>query len=265
MNPAPARTALVTGASRGIGRHIALGLAEAGLDVAISATDTDRLEATRTELEARAPGVGVVVVPADVTDAAQVGAAVAAAEERLGGIDLLVNNAGRIDSEVPLWEADPEEWWDVMAVNVRGPFLLARAVLPGMLARGGGRIIDVNSGSGTRDSRVASAYTASKTALFRIGGALHRAGHEQGIRAFEMAPGVVATDMTAGMALHEGRTEWTEPGDVVALVLALARGEGDHLSGGYVRVGLDDPQHLAKTRTRRTLGLVDEPVDGTFV
>lgn len=258
-HPAPARTALITGASRGIGQHLARGFAAAGMDVALVATNSARLEQTKAELAANVPGASVVTIAADVTDAAAVHRAVAQAEAELGGIDLLVNNAGRIDAEVMLWEADPQEWWDVMATNVLGPFLMAREVIPGMLARGGGRIIDINSGSGTRDFDTSSAYTASKSALFRIGGAVHLAGYDQGLRTFEMAPGVVYTDMTASMKLHEGREEWTEPADVVALATAIARGEADHLSGGYLRVGVDSPAELRQRKFVRRLGLVETP------
>lgn len=259
-NPPPARTALITGASRGIGRHLARGLAAAGLDVALVATSAEGLREVRAELAANVPGVRVALLVADVRDAEAVAGCVEQAEAELDGIDLLVNNAGRVDAEVPLWEADPEQWWDVMATNVLGPFLLARAVIPGMLARGGGRIIDINSGSGTRDAAEASAYTAAKTALFRIGGAVHLAGFDRGLRTFEMAPGVVYTDMTAGMRMHESREEWTEPADVVALAVALARGDGDHLSGSYLRVGLDAPWELPTRSYARRLGLTEEPV-----
>lgn len=254
---APAQRVLITGASRGIGRALAGFLAES-MDVALLATNAAGLEAVRAEIVAAHPNARVVTVTADVTDPDQVAAAVARVEAELGGIDLLINNAGRIDAEVRLWEADPDQWWDVMATNVKGPFLLSRAVIPGMLARGGGRIININSGSGTRDFDVATAYTASKTALFRIGGAIHLAGFEQGLRAFELAPGVVHTDMTAGMQLHEGRTEWTSPEDVAALVQAIARGEADHLSGGYLRVGLDAPGDLHRRTFSRRLGLTAE-------
>ncbi len=238
----PARTALVTGASRGIGRFLAVGLARAGLDVALLARD----EAALAEVagEVTATGRRAVVVPADVTDPAAVRAAVDRAETELGSVDLLVNNAGRIDREVPLWEADPQEWWAVVEANVRGPFLLAHAVTPGMLARGGGRVVDLSSGAATRDSDVATAYYVSKTALFRIGGGLHEAGFDRGLRAFELAPGVVRTDMTGSMRAHEGRTEWTDPADVVALLVAVARGELDALSGRYLRVGADTPESL---------------------
>ncbi|HLT83664.1 MAG TPA: SDR family NAD(P)-dependent oxidoreductase [Phototrophicaceae bacterium] len=261
---AAARTALVTGASRGIGRALAVGLAQAGLDVALLARDARLLEGTAEEV--RAAGVRAVALAADVTDGAAVEEAVARAEAELGRIDLLVNNAGVIDPEVPLWEADPERWWSVVETNVRGPFLLARAVVPGMLERGGGRVVDINSGAGTRDGADATAYYVSKTALFRIGGALHEAGFDRGLRSFELAPGVVRTDMTASMRAHEGRSEWTEPADVVELVAALAGGGLDALSGCYVRVGADTPESLRELVARglgpdeRRLRVVAPPV-----
>ena len=243
---APARTALVTGASRGIGRASAVGLAAAGRDVALLARDADRLAGVAGEIAALdGSGAGrAVVVTADVTDAEAVAAAVAEVEAALGGIDLLVNNAGRVDAEVPLWEADPDEWWAIVETNVRGPFLLARAVVPGMLARGGGRVVDLNSGAGSHDMDGASAYNASKTALLRLGANLHRSGHARGLRTFEVAPGVVQTDMTASMAMHEGRTEWTPVERTVEMVVAIARGELDAFSGAFVRVTHDSPESL---------------------
>jgi NADP-dependent 3-hydroxy acid dehydrogenase YdfG len=243
---APARTALVTGASRGIGRAVAVGLATVGLDVALLARDADRLAGVADEIAALdGSGAGrAVVVTADVTDAAAVAAAVAEAEAALGSVDLLVNNAGRVDAEVPLWEADPDEWWGILETNVRGPFLLARAVVPGMLARGGGRVVDLNSGAGSHDMDGASAYNASKTALLRIGANLHRSGFARGLRTFEVAPGVVQTDMTASMAMHEGRTEWTPVERTVEMVVAVARGELDAFSGSFVRVTHDSPESL---------------------
>lgn len=243
------RTALITGASRGIGRHLALGFAAAGFDLGLMATTLEALAPVSAEVEGR--GVRAVPVAGDVTREVDVVRAVDEVARRLGSIDVLINNAGRVDREVPLWEADPDEWWDVVRVNVRGPFLLAHAVVPIMLEHGGGRIIDINSGSGTRDFPTSTAYTASKSALFRIGGAIHLAGWDLGLRSFELAPGVVRTDMTESMRMHDGRIEWTDPQDVVALALALARGEGDHLSGCYLRVGQDDPAALAEVPARR--------------
>jgi len=243
----PARTALVTGASRGIGRAVALGLARAGLDVALVARDAARLAEVAREV--RGLGRAALVLPADVTDGAAVAAAVRAAEASpatggLGSVDLLVNNAGRIDAEVPLWEADPDEWWSVLETNVRGPFLLARHVVPGMLARRGGRVVDLNSGAGSHDNADATAYNASKTALMRLGAGLHAAGHGWGLRVLEVAPGVVRTDMTGAMRAHEGRTDWTLVERTVDLVTAFARGDLDACSGWFVRASHDTPESL---------------------
>ncbi|WP_163544653.1 SDR family NAD(P)-dependent oxidoreductase [Occultella kanbiaonis] len=242
MDPAAARTALITGASRGIGRHLALGLADAGLDVALLARDVDRLTGVAEEVESR--GRRAVVLAADVTDRVAVDAAVAEAEYALGRVDLLVNNAGLVDAEVPLWEADPDQWREVLVTDVYGPFLLARAVVPGMLSRGGGRVVDLNSGAGTRDFAEMSSYNAAKTALFRIGGGLHAAGFSRGLRAFEVAPGVVPTDMSTGMRMHADRADWTPPEAVAGIVTAIAAGGLDNLSGCYLRAGLDTVDDL---------------------
>ncbi|MFW2512188.1 SDR family oxidoreductase [Demequina sp. SO4-13] len=238
----PARTALVTGASRGIGRHLAVGLADAGLEVALLARDADRLGDVAREISSR--GGKAVALTADVTDRHAVDRAVSAAENALGAIDLLVNNAGLNDAEVPLWEADRDEVRRVLEVNVYGAFLLARAAVPGMLSRGGGRVVDLSSGSGTRDMGVTFGYNAAKTALFRVGGGLHEAGYSRGLRAFEVAPGVVATDMTEDMAAHADRTDWTPPEAVVELVTAIADGQLDSLSGCYLRAGSDTVDEL---------------------
>lgn len=237
-----ARTALVTGASRGIGRAVALGLAAAGLDVALLARDAARLDDVAARV--RAAGRRAVVLEADVTDPAAVRAATGRAEQELDGVDLLVNNAGRIDAEVPLWEADPDAWWAVVETNVRGPFLLAHALVPGMLARGGGRVVDLASGASSHDMDGASAYNASKTALVRMGANLHVSGAARGLRVFEVAPGVVATDMTGSMTMHRGRTAWTPVERTVETVVAIARGELDDLSGCFLRVTHDTPAAL---------------------
>lgn len=239
---APARTALVTGGTRGIGRAVVRGLAAAGLDVAVLGRDASRVDDVVAEV--RALGRRSVGLVADVSEVAAVDAAVAHAEAELGGIDLLVNNAGRIDAEVPLWEADPDEWWSVMETNLRGPFLLSRAVVPGMLVRGGGRVVDLSSGAGSHDMNGATAYNASKTALLRMGSNLHLSGHALGLRTFEVSPGVVQTDLTASMDMHVGRTEWTPVERTVEMIVAIARGELDAWSGTFVRVTHDTPELL---------------------
>lgn len=229
---------LVTGASRGIGAHLADAFAEAGYVV------------ERSSRRGRSGEDGAEVVALDVVDEAAVRAYVEQIVERHGRIDVLVNNAGVIDAEVPLWEADPADWWHTVEVDVRGPFLMARAVVPHMIAAGSGRVVNLNSGSGTRSNDVSTAYYVAKSALGRITGGLHLAGFERGLRAFDLAPGVVRTDMTESMGSHEGRTEWTDPRDVCDLALALASGELDAWSGRMVRAGADTPDSLRAASDR---------------
>ena len=239
--------ALVTGASTGIGRHLAEGLAARGAAVAGMARSAGRLRTAMDEVAA-ATGGRTLAVAADVTDRVAVTAAVEHVTAELGPVTLLVNNAGLIDAaEVPLWEADPDQWWQVVQSQVRGPFLVSRAVVPGMIAAGGGRVIGLGSGLGTRGSDVYSAYSAGKSAQMRITEALDLAGAAHGVRAFDLAPGVVDTEMTRAMAMHAGRTAWTRPEDVVALAVAIAAGELDQWSGRFVRAGADAVETLRAT------------------
>ena len=239
--------ALVTGASAGIGRYLAQGLAEQGAAVAGLARSADRLTAAMAEIAA-ATGARTLAVAADVTDPGEVQAAVTRVVAELGPVTLLVNNAGLIDAaEEPLWEADPDQWWAVVESQVRGPFLLARAVVPGMVAAGGGRVVGLGSGMGTRGSDVYSAYSVGKSGQMRITEGIDLAGAAHGVRAFDLAPGVVDTEMTRAMPLHAGRTEWTRPEDVVALTVAIAAGELDQWSGRFLRTGADDLDTLRST------------------
>lgn len=239
----PARVGLVTGANRGLGRAIAEGLAAHGLAVGLLVRDLDAAREAAAAIGAA--GAAVHVAAADVRDYAEVVAAVAEVEAALGPVDLLVNNAGVIDPvEVPAWEADPQQWWDVVETDLRGPFHCVRAVVPGMVARGGGRVVDLSSGAGAEDRSVYSAYCAAKAGLMRLSGNLHLAGVDRGIRAFEISPGVVRTDMTSVMPMHAHRTEWTDPADLVALVTAAARGDLDAWSGCFLRAGSDTVESL---------------------
>ncbi|QIM23039.1 SDR family oxidoreductase [Phycicoccus sp. HDW14] len=236
--------AVVTGASRGIGRHVALALEDAGWVV-------ERGSST--------------VAP--VTDRAALTAWVAEVVERQGRIDLLVNNAGVADAEVDVFASDPDEWWHTVEVDVLGPYLMTWLVAPHLLAAGGGRVVNLNSGAGRRAGDVASAYNVAKTALARLTGSTHLAGWDRGIRAFDLMPGVVRTDMTEAMEAHADRTEWTSPEEVAALVLALASGDLDAFSGRFVRAGVDTPESLRAMAERglepgeRMLDLVLRPGD----
>ncbi len=266
---AAARTALVTGGSRGIGEAVASGLAVAGLDVAVLGRSGARLEEVAGRL--RGTGVRAVAVTADVTEPDEVQEAARAAERELGPIDLLVNCAGVIEpTEQPVWEEDPSVWRAVLGADLLGPMLAVRAVVPGMVTRGRGRVVDISSGAALAPRPEYTAYSAAKTGLFRLSGHLHLAGYDHGLRAFEISPGVVATEMTATMATHADRTEWTPVEAVVELVVAAAEGRLDAWSGRFVRAGVDTVDSLVSVAERglseqaRTLSLVgygpDDPL-----
>lgn len=237
--------AVVTGASRGIGAHIAEALQDSGYAVERGSRST-----------------------APVTDRAAVEAWVGEIVARHGRIDLLVNNAGVIDAEVALVDSDPDEWWATVETNVRGPYLMSHAVLP-HLTRGSGRIININSGAAYKNDDIATAYNVSKGALARITSGIGL-GSERTVLTFDLAPGVVRTDMTESMDAHRDRTEWTSPAEVTELLLAIARGELDAWSGRMVRAGTDTIESLVARAAQglgendRTLGLIpwgdDDPL-----
>jgi NAD(P)-dependent dehydrogenase (short-subunit alcohol dehydrogenase family) len=234
------QVALVTGASTGIGRYLVEGLAARGMAVAGLARGEDRLRATMADV-ASSTGARTLAVPADVTDRASVAAAVETVVAELGQVDLLVNNAGLIDEfEVPLWEADPDQWWDVVASHLRGSFLLCRTVVPWMVLRNHGRVVNLASGMSVRARPEYSAYSVAKTGLMRMTEALAGALDGTDVRAFDVAPGVVETEMTTAMPMWRGFTDWTPPEKVVELVSAIAEGELDQWTGRFLRAGKDD-------------------------
>jgi NAD(P)-dependent dehydrogenase (short-subunit alcohol dehydrogenase family) len=183
---------------------------------------------------------------ADVRDARAVRAAVATVEEQLGPIDLLVNNAGVVDrAEAQLWEADPDDWWRVFDVNFRGAVTLCQAVLPAMVARRRGRIVNINSMAAVRRDHRYTAYRAAKAALLALTGTLADPLAEQGVTVLELSPGAVETAMTRGMAMFAGRTDWTSVDLVVEAVVRASRGELDGLSGMFLHAPVDDLTELA--------------------
>jgi NAD(P)-dependent dehydrogenase (short-subunit alcohol dehydrogenase family) len=231
---------LVSGAGRGIGRHIALGVAAHGMAPALLGRDADRLDSVAGDC----PGTAVTVV-ADVRDPEAVRAAVASVTDRLGPIDLLVNNAGMVDrGEAAPWDADQNAWWDVFETNFRGAVNLCGAVLPDMVARGAGRIVNINSILAVRPDIRYSAYGASKSALLGLSGMLSGPLAERGVSIFDISPGMVRTEMTLGMAACEGRTDWTDVDRIVTTVVRVALGELDPLSGRFLHVGVDDIDEL---------------------
>jgi 3-oxoacyl-[acyl-carrier protein] reductase len=215
--------------------------------VAGLARTRERLDSAMADVAA-ATGGRTLAVPADVTDRAAVEAAVARVHDELGPVDLLVNNAGLMDpEEVPVWEADPDEWWAVVTSHVRGGLLPVHAVVPGMVTRHSGRVVSLASGLSTRGGRLFSAYSVGKTGLMRLTETLAAGLEGTGVHAFDVAPGVVKTEMSTSMSIHEGREDWTDPADVVALVAAIAAGQLDQWSGRFLRVTADDLDTLRAT------------------
>jgi 3-oxoacyl-[acyl-carrier protein] reductase len=253
------KVALVTGAGRGIGKELALGLASAGMNVGVLARSTAELEDTAESI--RAAGGGVHVLTADVADWGAVQTAVASAVSRLGPIDLLINNAGIGDPGGEFWEVEIEDWWRVHEVNVRGVALATRAVLPGMIARRSGRIVNIASDIAIRATARNLAYSSSKAAVLRLTENLALATKQHGVFVFAVSPGLVRTRLTektwqtmeatlaAGEPPPDGLlpAHWAPPGAIVRLVLALAEGGADSLSGRYIHATKDELEQMLRS------------------
>ena len=253
--------ALVTGGGRGIGQIVAQALAEAGAAVAIVSRSVDELDRTVRLIEAG--GGTAAAVAADVADAASLSAAVTELQHRLGPIDLLVNNAGIVGPIGPLWEVDPTEWWTTMDVNLRGLVLSSQLVLPTMVARRKGRIINMASQAGVHRWPLVSAYSVSKAAVVKLTENLARETTRYGISVFSVHPGLLPIGLSATVtdhaptSHHERRIrDWTlnelsegrgaRPADAVELIMRLAVGDGDSLSGRHLSVHDDLDSVLAR-------------------
>lgn len=252
------RTALVTGASRGIGADCARALAEAGAAVALAARTLDDVEAVAAEL--RAEGHDAHAFSCDVTDPDAVDRLASDAGAALGRIDILVNNAGTSGSN-PLHRVTLEEWHRIMDVNATGTFLCTRALLPGMLERGFGRVVNVASVAGLAGARYISAYTAAKHAVVGFTRAVAAEVEGRGTTVNAVCPGYVDTPMTdrtlarvmdktgsdrAGalaMVLREaGQTRLLDGAEVAEAVVTLAAPGAGGTNGQAVVLDGRDPR-----------------------
>ncbi|MBI6923776.1 3-oxoacyl-ACP reductase FabG [Pseudomonas putida] len=237
------RTALVTGAARGIGHAIAMALGQAGARVGVCDLDTEAAEAAAARL--REAGIEAVGVGADVADEAQVQAMVGQVEALLGGVDILVNNAG-IVSTGPLLEVTTAEWNRVMAIDLNSVFFCAKAVLPGMMARQSGRIINIASVAGKRGGGLLgnSCYAAAKGAVIALTKGLAREAGPYAITVNAVSPALTDTEMTSALA-PQARAEVLAqmplgragtPRDIAAAVCFLASREAGFVTGEIMDV-----------------------------
>ena len=232
------RTALVTGASGGIGGAIAKALQGAGVRLAISGTRVEALEALAAEL-----GGEVQVLPCNLSDPAQTAALAGQAEEALGQLDILVNNAGLTRDNLSMRMKD-EDWALVLEVNLTAGFRLARAALRGMMKRRWGRIIGITSIVGVTGNPGQANYAASKAGMIGMSKALAAEVANRGITVNCVAPGFIATAMTDALdekqherllgAIPAGRLG--EPEDVASAVAFLASEEAGYLTGQTLHV-----------------------------
>jgi NAD(P)-dependent dehydrogenase (short-subunit alcohol dehydrogenase family) len=187
------KVALVTGASRGLGEGAARALAAAGAAVMLVARDGALVSSVARDIAAK--GARAEALPCDVSNYAAIEKVVAQAKAHLGGIDILINNAGVIDPIAEVAASDPAAWAENISINLIGAYHVLRAVLPGMLTKGGGSIVNISSGAAYRPLEGWSAYCAGKAGLAMItrSVALETAG--KGIRIFGFSPGTIDTDM----------------------------------------------------------------------
>ncbi len=184
------RVTLITGASQGIGRDLALGFADAGDSLVLAARNASNLEETATA--AAALGAETHVVPTDITDPSQVEAMGRAAIEKFGRVDVLVNNSGIGGPSGPLWELDLEGWREAFAVNVEGVFLVTKEILPGMIERRSGSVIIIGSITGKRPLWGRTPYASTKAALIGLTRTLALEAGEHAVRVNLISPGFVA-------------------------------------------------------------------------
>ena len=190
MTDLTGRTAIITGASKGIGAEAARAFARAGANVALLARSADALGALAEEIGAQA-----LALPSDVSRYADMERAVAETRGAFGGVDILVNNAGVIEPIARMAEADPGDWGQSIDINLKGVFHGMRAALPAMLERGGGTVLTVSSGAAHGPVEAWSQYCAAKAGAAMLTRSLDKEYRDKGIRAMGLSPGTVATDM----------------------------------------------------------------------
>lgn len=236
------RVAVVTGGSRGIGRAIALRLAESGADVALIYAG-NQAAADETAQQVRELGVRAMAVQCDVSDAQQAAAAIKQVRAELGPIDILVNNAGITRDGISL-RMKPDDFRRVIDVNLTGAFLMAQAAMSDFVRRRSGRIINISSASGLMGNAGQANYSAAKAGMIGLTKTLARELAGRGVTVNAVAPGFVKTEMTAAMneaALSEGLKSvpmgrMAEPKEIAEAVAFLASDRAAYITGTVLSV-----------------------------
>ena len=233
------KVAVVTGANRGIGAATARELARVGASVVVAARGADSLRQVAAELGDRG-----LAVATDVTRTEELDRLVAAAVDRFGGIDVLVNNAGVAPPAKQIYKVTPEEWQATMDVNVRAAWYLSRAVHPHLKQRGGGAIVNIASTSGLHHDIGLGVYSVSKAALIMLTTVCAKEWARDRIRVNALAPGVVRTELAGALIeyleSHDEKPNLMnmigDPEDIARLVRFLATDEARYITGDVIRI-----------------------------
>ncbi|MDE3125313.1 MAG: 3-ketoacyl-ACP reductase [Bacteroidota bacterium] len=218
MESLQGKVAVVTGAGKGIGKALALALAQQGVHVGLMARTEKDLQAVAATIQSM--GVKAAIATADVSNGAAVNTAIASLQQALGPIDILVNNAGT-GKFGKFLELTPEEWIHQVQVNLFGVYYVTRAVLPGMIERNIGDIVNVSSTAGLKGSALTSAYSASKFGVMGLTESLMQEVRKHNIRVTAMAPSTVVTDLAIQSNLiNNNEARLMHPEDFAELVIA---------------------------------------------
>lgn len=244
------KTVMITGASRGIGAAAARVFASSGANVALLARSKGDIGDIAREIGAKA-----IAIACDVSQYREVEAAVAACVDGFGGLDVLINNAGVIEPISHLASADPEEWGNVIDINLKGVFHGMRAAMPVMQAAGGGSILTISSGAAHGPVEAWSHYCASKAAVAMLTRCVDKEAADKGIRAIGLSPGTVATEMQREIKASGinpiSQLDWDDhiPADWPAKALLwMCSGDADDWLGQEISLRDDD--------IRRRIGLI---------
>jgi 3-oxoacyl-[acyl-carrier protein] reductase len=212
------KNALITGAGKGIGKAIALALAKEGVNVILVARTQEEIDSVAAKV--RSLRVKALAITADVADINSVNAAVEKALAEFGTIDILINNAG-IAAFGKFLELEPTDWERIIQVNLMGTYYVTRAVLPNMIERQTGDIINISSTAGLSGNALTSAYSASKFAVLGLTDSLMQEVRKHNIRVTALTPSTVATDMAKELKLTDGNPDTVmQAEDMAELIIA---------------------------------------------